>query len=215
MPKHSQNQRIVRVFVSSTFQDMHAEREELAKYTFPELRKRCKERRVEFVDVDLRWGVTDEQKAEGKVLPICLAEIERCRPYFIGLLGERYGWVPKKIQPELLDDHPWLDEHKEKSITDLEIQHGVLENPNIKGISFFYFRDPSYINTLSLEIRKNFTAENAKSAKKLQRLKKSILQSGYPVRKDFIDAKTVGQSIQEDLWQAIDKNSPEKEIPTQ
>ncbi len=28
----------------------------------------------------------------GQVLPLCLAEIERSRPYFIGLLGERYGW---------------------------------------------------------------------------------------------------------------------------
>ena len=80
---------------------MQAEREELVKFTFPELRRRCRERSVEFVDVDLRWGISDEQKAEGKVLPICLAEIERCRPYFIGLLGERYGSVPEEIDEEL------------------------------------------------------------------------------------------------------------------
>jgi hypothetical protein len=30
-------------------------------------------------EVELRWGVTDEQKAEGAVLPICLAEIDRTR----------------------------------------------------------------------------------------------------------------------------------------
>jgi hypothetical protein len=33
-------QRVMRVFVSSTFRDMHAEREELIKRAFPELRKR-------------------------------------------------------------------------------------------------------------------------------------------------------------------------------
>jgi hypothetical protein len=66
--------RVVRVFISSTFRDMHAEREELVKYTFPELRRRCRERGVEFVDVDLRWGVTEEQSERGEVLPICLAE---------------------------------------------------------------------------------------------------------------------------------------------
>ena len=54
-------------------------------------------------EVDLRWGITDEQKSEGKVLPICLDEIQRCRPYFIGLLGERYGWVPDEISPDLLE----------------------------------------------------------------------------------------------------------------
>jgi hypothetical protein len=45
---------------------MLAEREELVKFTFPELRRRCRERGVEFIDVDLRWGITDEQKTEGK-----------------------------------------------------------------------------------------------------------------------------------------------------
>lgn len=40
------HQRVVRVFVSSTFQDMHAEREELVKFTFPELRRRCAEKGV-------------------------------------------------------------------------------------------------------------------------------------------------------------------------
>jgi hypothetical protein len=100
-PTSAVHQRLIRVFISSTFRDMQAEREELVKFTFPELRRRCRERSVEFVDVDLRWGISDEQKAEGKVLPICLAEIERCRPYFIGLLGERYGSVPEEIDEEL------------------------------------------------------------------------------------------------------------------
>ena len=130
IPSVQQN-RLVRVFVSSTFQDMKAERDELVKFTFPELRRRCRERFVEFTEVDLRWGVTDEEKAEGKVLPICLAEIERCRPYFIGLLGERYGWLPEEIPKDLLDRQKWLEEHREKSITELEIIHGVLENPGM------------------------------------------------------------------------------------
>jgi len=98
-PGHrSANQRVVRIFVSSTFLDMHAERNELVKRTFPALRKLCEERGVTWGEVDLRWGVTDEQKAEGHVLPICLTEIDRCRPYFVGLLGDRYGWVPSDIR---------------------------------------------------------------------------------------------------------------------
>lgn len=47
-------QRVVRVFISSTFRDMQAERDELMKFAFFELRKKCRERRVEFVEVDLR-----------------------------------------------------------------------------------------------------------------------------------------------------------------
>ena len=61
-----------------------------------------RERRgVTWGEVDLRWGITDEKKAEGKVLPSCLAEIHRCRPYFIGLLGERYGSEPDRIHTDL------------------------------------------------------------------------------------------------------------------
>jgi hypothetical protein len=91
--------RVIRVFVSSTFRDMQEEREELIKHIFPQLRKLCESRGVVWGEVDLRWGITDEATAEGKVLPICLEEIKRCRPYFIGLLGERYGWVPEEIPP--------------------------------------------------------------------------------------------------------------------
>ena len=87
--------RQIRVFISSTFRDMQAERDHLVKFIFPQLRKLCESRGVTWGEVDLRWGVTDEQAAEGKVLPICLEEIKRCRPYFIGLLGERYGWIPE------------------------------------------------------------------------------------------------------------------------
>src|SRR5580765_167961 len=95
--------RVIRVFVSSTFRDMQDEREELVKRVFPELRHLCEARGVTWGEVDLRWGVTDEEKSEGAVLPICLAEIERSRPYFIGLLGERYGWVPDEIPAALAE----------------------------------------------------------------------------------------------------------------
>ena len=72
-----QQQRQIRAFVSSTFRDMHAERDYLVKFIFPQLRKLCESRGVTWGEVDLRWGIRDEQKAEGKVLPICLAEIGR------------------------------------------------------------------------------------------------------------------------------------------
>ncbi len=50
----------VAVFVSSTFSDMHAERDYLVKRVFPDLHDWCERRRLRLVDVDLRWeiGVT-------------------------------------------------------------------------------------------------------------------------------------------------------------
>jgi hypothetical protein len=87
--------RLVRVFLSSTFRDFAEERDLLVRKVFPELRRKCRERQVELVDVDLRWGITEEEAQQGKVLPICLAEIDRSRPFFMGFIGER----PPQRQP--------------------------------------------------------------------------------------------------------------------
>lgn len=89
----SRESQVVRVFVSSTFDDMHAERDHLNQTVFPEIRSRCLRRGVEFLGVDLRWGITRREDEEQGVLALCLAKIDRC-PYFLGLLGDRYGWVP-------------------------------------------------------------------------------------------------------------------------
>jgi hypothetical protein len=51
--------RNVRVFLSSTFRDMHAEREDLVKTTYPALRERLLPNRVELYDDDLRWGIPE------------------------------------------------------------------------------------------------------------------------------------------------------------
>jgi len=85
------------VFLSSTFRDMHAERDHLRNVVIPELEERLKARRAFLAVIDLRWGVeaTGEQEArEALVLKVCLDEIKLSRPFFIGLLGDRYGWVP-------------------------------------------------------------------------------------------------------------------------
>lgn len=220
MKETAPQERVVRVFVSSTFRDMFEEREVLVKYTFPELRKRCRERGIEFVDIDLRWGVPEEEKAEGKVLPICLAMIERCRPYFIGILGERYGWVPEEIDEELAEVQPWLKEHKEKSITELEIIHGVLGNPEMEKLAFFYFRDPKKSQEVEEELSKqpDYKPEPESSKEKLKKLKEEILKEEknfpVPVRRNFPDAKTLGQWVLEDLWNVIDKRFPAEEVPT-
>jgi telomerase protein component 1 len=107
------NWKTIRIFISSTFSDMHAERDHLVRFVFPELKDKCRRLHVHLIDVDLRWGVTEKDAQEGKALDICLDEIDSCRPYFIGLLGQRYGYVPT--------GHHY-------SITAQEIFHGVLHN---------------------------------------------------------------------------------------
>lgn len=147
MPDETPTFRSIRVFVSSTFRDMQLEREELVKQVFPILRRMCETRGVAWAEVDLRWGVTDEQKAEGAVLPICLAEIDRSRPYFIGLLGQRYGWIPEELPAGLADQLPWLADLRNTSVTEMEILHGVLNDPATAEHAFFYTRDPAWVDS--------------------------------------------------------------------
>ncbi|XP_033116394.1 NACHT domain- and WD repeat-containing protein 1-like isoform X2 [Anneissia japonica] len=91
--------KIVRIFVSSTFGDTVAERNILLEKAYPELKKWCQEKGLDFQVVDMRWGVRDEVNDDHMTLNICLREIENCQVLSVGpnvlfLLGQRYGWRP-------------------------------------------------------------------------------------------------------------------------
>jgi tetratricopeptide (TPR) repeat protein len=203
--------RVVRVFVCSTFRDFAEERDLIAKRVFPQLRRRARERFVEVVGVDLRWGITEEESDRGETLPICLREVDRSRPYFVGLVGERYGWTPSPdlYSPALLARQPWLADHAGgSSVTELEILHGVLNNPAVAGRARFYFRDPAWSAARGPDCRSEDAAERAK----LARLKERIRASGVPVR-DCADPESIAAAIADDLWQAIDAEYPAESVP--
>ena len=204
--------RSLRVYVSSSYRDMNAERDELVRHVFPQLQKFCEQRGVTFTGVVMQWGITQEQAELDEVLPICLAEIDRCRPYFIGLLGERYGSVPSQIPHELLEEEPWLAEFRDRSITELEILHGAL-NPADTAQAYFYFRDPHHSEGLPLDRRVDFEEQSDAARLRMAGLKSSIRQSGFPLRENYPDAHTFGRFVLEDLVGAIDRLFPRAELP--
>jgi tetratricopeptide (TPR) repeat protein len=217
----AENWNTVRVFISSTFRDMHAERDHLVKVVFPELRERMATRRLHLVDIDLRWGITEQEAEQGMALDICLEEIERSRPFFIGILGERYGSLLGPLSEEAELDHPWLAEQAGRSLTALEITHAVLRDPELARRSFFYFRDPRFIATIPEGVRADFAAEDAQAASKLAALKHEIRASGRPLQEDYPciwDAgaqrvgglEVFGERVLEDLWQAVCAEYPEE-----
>ncbi len=90
---------IIRVFVSSTFSDLKAERNELAARVFPKLEHYCLVRGFQFEAIDLRWGVPSEAGRDHRTMRMCFDELRRAqevspRPNFLVLLGDRYGWQP-------------------------------------------------------------------------------------------------------------------------
>ena len=198
--------RNIRIFISSTFRDMMDEREQLMKIVFPELRRRCARKFIELTEVDLRWGVTDEEASQGRVIEICLNEIDKSRPYFIGILGNRYGWVPTMVDFEKCKHHierfPWVNKDVAQglSITEMEIQYGVLRNPNMSGKAFFYLKE--------------FHEEDQDDAReKLITLRKKIeSQNLFPVKK-YKSAESMGNQVLNDLWKQIEIDYPDEEIP--
>jgi len=203
--------RTVRLFLSSTFRDFGEERDLLVRQVFPALRARLKDRFVELVDVDLRWGITVEQAERGEVLPICLAEIDRARPYFIGMLGERYGWIPppEGFAPDLIERQPWLKKHQGgKSVTELEILHGVLNKRRMKGRAFFYFRAPGYAKAKGGE----YVPASPEDRDRQSDLKRRIQSSGYPVTA-YRHPQALAKRIERDLWKLLDAEFPASSVP--
>ena len=206
------SERAIRVFVSSTFRDMQSEREELVKRIFPQVRRLCEQRGVGWSEVDLRWGVTDEQKAEGAVLPICLAEIDRSRPFFLGLLGQRYGWVPEEMPENLVQQLPWLGSLSGTSVTEMEVLHGVLNDPDAAGHTFFHLRDPSWMASRPPEEQEVLGEADPANVPKLEALKERVRASGHPCR-DYASPQDLGQQVLAELTAMVDRLFPADDVP--
>ena len=204
--------RIVRIFLSSTFRDFGEERDLLVRKVFPSLRAKLQSRFVDLVDVDLRWGITEEEAERGEVLPICLSEIDRARPYFIGFLGERYGWVPppNAYPSHVLESQAWLEEHRGgKSVTELEILHGVLNNPHMEGRALFYFRSLEYSSSKGGD----YIASSPDDEARQSTLKETIRHSGFPVYEDYTAPEHLAELLEKDLWEILDREFPASDIP--
>ena len=203
--------RSARIFLSSTFRDFHDERRLLVQEVFLALRERLRSRFVELVDVDLRWGIPAEEAESGRVLGICLDEVDQCRPYFIGLLGERYGWVPStdKYPNYILESHPWLSEHHGlASVTELEIRYGVLNNPAMHQRAIFFFRDPAYAQSRGGE----FLPQSDEDADRQTSLKQQIKASGLPVLHYQTPEQLAGM-LEAELWKLLDAEYPASDVP--
>ena len=204
----------VRVFISSTFRDMMPEREYLMKNVFPKLRKLCRSNGFDFTEVDLRWGITEKDAENGKVIEICLNEIDKSRPFFIGIIGERYGWVPEYEDSsnfkKMLNNYDWLENDVQSglSVTEMEVQYGVLRNPAMKGNAFFYIRD----RNITPNDSSFYEVKDSPEHKKLEKLKSQLQeQDSFPCT-DYNSIEELGNYIFENLRKAIfgDESSENK-----
>ncbi len=206
-------ERQVRVFISSTFRDMHAERDHLVTVVFPELRERVEQLRLEFFDVDLRWGVPakDLNGETANSWEYCRQWIDRVEPFFVCILGQRYGHRP---QPRELRDpaEQARQQAQQRSITELEVRHAVL-NDRRKRRSYFYLRDTPVPVPPPAEERAiyNEFVDPPEQLVQLDALKADICGCGRPVRgypcqwtgRGFADLEQFGSLVLDDLWSGV------------
>ncbi len=176
-----ENENRIRFFVSSTFEDMHDERDAIQMRVLPAVSRIAAKHGHNIDFCDLRWGINtqdcDESDKSDKVLKVCFDEIKKCRPYMIVMLGERYGSVPSEdafvsvllhMNNRGSEIRFSRDDIYEKSYTELEILYGPLSDEEILSRTLFLFREP-------IEgAPAHFRSVNDESREKMKRLKDSI-----------------------------------------
>ncbi|ESN94362.1 hypothetical protein HELRODRAFT_164192 [Helobdella robusta] len=153
-------------------------------------------------------------------LELCLNEVKKCQ-FFIGILGERYGSCQFDYGSlESTKDTEWISKHPPgASLTELEF-HQCFQSLPQKDKAFFYFRDPSFIQTVPEKHHHLLIDENAG---KLKKLKKLVSSSGYEVYDNYpcswggvkdgrpivTNLEAFGNRVIDNLWNAILKTYPE------
>ena len=121
---------------------MMCERDILRRYVLPELSNYYNPKGIDIQLIDLRWGVVadgnDKESIEERILKCCFDAIDICKPFFIGFLGHRYGWIP--------DQSNKVDNDIPLSVTHMEIEHGVLWSKNYSHSLIFTREANSYKN---------------------------------------------------------------------
>ena len=151
------------IFVSSTFRDMHFERDVLNRRVTPKINRLLAPYNQSVRLLDLRWGVDtselSEEEASERVLSVCMNSIDSCKPYIIVLLGDRYGYIP---------------DGSDISVTHMEILRGVINSTGQDHV-YIYMREADYGN-MSEETRAAFVEQREDSARRLKELKDELIR---------------------------------------
>lgn len=209
---YAQRHRQLRLFISSTFVDMNKERDALVR-VFPRIIDLCKERGVEFIPLDLRWGITEEAAKEGRVIETCLREIDDSRPFFIGIVGNRYGWSPSEsdlgdFADDLKRKYPWIENAIKNgmSITEMEMQHAILmrsDEENVKMNAAFYLRSDKMCVEDSFKEKPGSVEEQ-----KLNKLIQTIKSQKRFAAKSYDSPEGFANMVLEDVEVFLDREFP-------
>nr|XP_054303571.1 telomerase protein component 1 isoform X2 [Pongo pygmaeus] len=220
-PISQQGWRSIRLFISSTFRDMHGERDLLLRSVLPALQARAAPHRISLHGIDLRWGVTEEETRRNRQLEVCLGEVENAQ-LFVGILGSRYGYIPPSYN---LPEHPhfhWAQQYPSgRSVTEMEVMQFLNQNQRLQpsAQALIYFRDSSFLSSVPDAWKSDFVSESEEAACRISELKsylsrqKGITCRRYPCEWGGVAAgrpyvgglEEFGQLVLQDVWNMIQK----------
>ncbi|XP_053389724.1 uncharacterized protein LOC123563616 [Mercenaria mercenaria] len=216
---------MVKIFLSSTFSDMRAERNILAREVYPQLQNFCALRDLDFQAVDMRWGVTNDSTNDHAVEKLCLLEIENCQntsvgPNFVVLSGDRYGYRPIPVNIDVETFEIIKYEAKKLNLQNRELldEWYKLDKNSIPAtyilqpirFKFKFFGD---FSPGSDKLRERDTTEWSKTFEKLQILLRKAVDEAFKDKmvtaerkQEFFQSVTESE-IQDGILKATDVNS--------
>ncbi|KAA0195377.1 Telomerase protein component 1 [Fasciolopsis buskii] len=198
--------RYCRIFISSTFRDMHAERDLICGLLVPALRQYAAQTlRVHVLDVDLRWGVPESSTRSSQALEMCLDQAAKA-DLFVLLLGNRYGWSPKQALLDVLPER--LRQMLAKfyvpgmSVTEMEYNVAKLvirsrvpaprkrlgpdaEREALRSRLFAFIRDPASLDGIPKEHAVEFDESNDGKRNRLNNFKAMLQKDGVLVLNNY------------------------------
>ncbi len=163
----------IKAFLSSTFNDMIAERDFFIDTVFPMVKEFCRKHKIIFSYVDLLWGITEEEANEyHKTVSLCLKLVNETNPLFVCLLGDRYGWTPTQSDVDEFD----ISQNEGVSMTEMEILQATqnLYYQGEKSDTLFFLRDEKTILQLDKSEQEKYIEEDNQKRAKLDKLRTFI-----------------------------------------
>jgi hypothetical protein len=200
----SRDEGLIRLFISSTFRDLEPEREALRRGVYPIVRHACEKRGFAFFETDLRWGVTSAEAEAGRILPICLEQVDRCRPLILGILGKRYGGSAANAVEVLQARQQYepLRPYAGRGVTELELRYAIVNCPpgSPAPVALIYGR-PGWQRFDSLRQDGSYAG-----------LVDELIAMGIPVRPTAEDLDQFAAQVRADLLEIIERLPPAQPV---
>ena len=119
------SKRVIRVFISSTFDDTVFERNYALEDVIPYLKKAGSERGFDVIFSEMRFGIREEAGQDNKTAELCMEELANCEQqsagvFYVLISTDRYGFrpLPRRVPQNEMEELVIKMDAVEKALVD-------------------------------------------------------------------------------------------------